>query len=301
MQHAPAVGIITPVYNRVATLTDTCRSVRSQDYPHVHVIVDDGSTDGSHGLAKRLQQADRDIVVLRRDRSPNDLRTASNAMNVGLRYLLTETDVGLVTRLDSDDILAPHSLWVRAERFDERIGAVFARQGGFTHDRAWSTVDRLHHDQDLTKSDVFRHTLPYHSLVIRRELLQCLEYAAELDCQEDLDLTLRVLQKATHAGQRFAFVDALTVWTRAHDDSISGRINALHAAWMTGRVWRSHRDQLRLMDLLVQLWTIVLKYRLWHPALRKWQRIVEGPTPAPSDPYSIPAEVAWFAADGSRE
>lgn len=289
------VGVVTAVYNRALTLADTCRSVQMQDFPHVHIIVDDGSTDGSYGLAQQIQRSDRETVVLRRQRESGDLRTASNAMNVGLRHLLTETDVDLVTRLDSDDILAPHSLRLRAERFDERTGAVFARQGGFTGDRAWSTTDRLRHGGCLTKSEVFRYTLPYHSLMIRTKLLQGVEYASDLDYQEDLDLTLRVLQNATSAGLAFAHVDALTVWTRAHDASISGQINALRAAWMTTRVWRRHRSDLTVMDLWTQLRTVILKYRVWHAMLQRWERLMNGSDSRPRDSHTAPAEVAWFA------
>jgi len=47
----PTVSILTTSYNHARWLPDTLNSVRRQDYPHIeHVVVDDGSSDGSVDL-----------------------------------------------------------------------------------------------------------------------------------------------------------------------------------------------------------------------------------------------------------
>ncbi len=52
---APLVSVIVPSLNEAATLPETVRSLREQDYPSIEIIVvDDGSTDSTPLVADRL-------------------------------------------------------------------------------------------------------------------------------------------------------------------------------------------------------------------------------------------------------
>lgn len=52
---APLVSVIVPALNEAATLPETIRSLREQDYPAIEIIVvDDGSTDSTSLVAGRL-------------------------------------------------------------------------------------------------------------------------------------------------------------------------------------------------------------------------------------------------------
>jgi glycosyltransferase involved in cell wall biosynthesis len=56
------VTIVTPAYNRAGFLGETIESVLAQDYPRIdHLVVDDGSTDGTPELLEhyRLLHPDR--------------------------------------------------------------------------------------------------------------------------------------------------------------------------------------------------------------------------------------------------
>ena len=65
MSPAPAVSVITPVWNAAATLAATVASVRAQSFADWEMLlVDDGSTDGSRALAERLAAAEPRLRLL---------------------------------------------------------------------------------------------------------------------------------------------------------------------------------------------------------------------------------------------
>lgn len=62
------VSMIIPVYNVEKYLKRCIDSVRKQSYPHLEIIlVDDGSTDGSHDLCKKYEKKDSRIHVLQKE------------------------------------------------------------------------------------------------------------------------------------------------------------------------------------------------------------------------------------------
>ena len=76
MTDLPTITVVTPSFNAAATIEETLRSVREQDYPHVeHIVVDGGSTDGTVGILERA-------AGLRFVSEPD--RGLSHAMNKGV-------------------------------------------------------------------------------------------------------------------------------------------------------------------------------------------------------------------------
>lgn len=62
---APAISIITTVYNRAAFLEAAVRSVRAQTFGDFeHIVFDDGSDDGSIELARRLASEDARVRLI---------------------------------------------------------------------------------------------------------------------------------------------------------------------------------------------------------------------------------------------
>lgn len=104
----PKISIIMPSYNQAAYIRSAILSVLQQDYPNLELVVmDGGSTDGTvsvlQSFAKRLRW------VSQKDRGQAD------AINRGIRL----TDGDIVGYLNSDDRLAPGSLW--------RVGIFFSQ------------------------------------------------------------------------------------------------------------------------------------------------------------------------------
>lgn len=99
----PRLTFIVPAYNSAATLTDTLSSLRAQTMPHWRaIIVDDGSTDATRGVAR--QSADPRVKVVSQEN-----RGLAGARNTGLRHAWDERDPEgcLVSFLDADDTVAP--------------------------------------------------------------------------------------------------------------------------------------------------------------------------------------------------
>lgn len=89
----PTVSVLTTSYNHARWLPDTLDSVRRQDYPHVeHVVVDDGSSDGSVELLAAWPDSD-----MRWKSGPN--QGQARALNEAFRMSSGE----IIGWLSSDD------------------------------------------------------------------------------------------------------------------------------------------------------------------------------------------------------
>lgn len=95
------LSIVIPIYNVCATLDRCVASVVGQDYADKEIIlVDDGSTDGSGDMADAWEERSKDIMVVHKANGG-----LSDARNFGIAHATGE----LVTFVDSDDFLAPHT------------------------------------------------------------------------------------------------------------------------------------------------------------------------------------------------
>jgi hypothetical protein len=115
------IAVITPVYvspefpSRLELFDKTVASVnrlRSDETTHLHIVVDDESTDPA-GVRRVLEKYDDGrIRYLRRQRKETDLKTASNALNFGIDAVLDGHEmipeyknIDSVTPLHSDDLV----------------------------------------------------------------------------------------------------------------------------------------------------------------------------------------------------
>ena len=118
MTIAPAASVVTPVWNAAATLAEAVASVRAQTRSDWEMlIIDDGSTDGSRGLAERLAAEEPRIRVL----GWTDRRGAAAARNAGIRAARGR----VIAFLDADD------LW-RPEKLERQLGYMEATGAPFT-------------------------------------------------------------------------------------------------------------------------------------------------------------------------
>ena len=100
----PAVSVITPTKNRLKLLCETMDSVHQQSFQAwEHLIVDDGSDDGTVEEVARRAIADARIRQIQRT---GDKSGANVCRNLGIR----ESRADLIVFLDSDDLLGPRCL-----------------------------------------------------------------------------------------------------------------------------------------------------------------------------------------------
>lgn len=94
------ISVIVPIYNVEAYLERCVRSIQSQTYAKLEIIlVDDGSPDGCGELCDRFAKEDNRIRVIHKENGG-----LSDARNAGLDIAVGE----YVVFVDSDDYIAPY-------------------------------------------------------------------------------------------------------------------------------------------------------------------------------------------------
>ncbi len=98
----PAISVVIPVYNTESYIADCLASIHGQTFRDFEaIIVDDGSTDGSAGIAKEFTREDSRFRIVSQEN-----KGLSEARNAGIE--VAEGD--WITFVDSDDMLAPNIL-----------------------------------------------------------------------------------------------------------------------------------------------------------------------------------------------
>src|SRR5260370_14438416 len=95
---SPVVSVITPTKNRLRLLCEAMDSVTSQGFgAWEHLVVDDGSTDGTAEEVERRGKADPRIRYIKRI---GDTSGGNVCRNIGVR----ESRAEFIVFLDSDDL-----------------------------------------------------------------------------------------------------------------------------------------------------------------------------------------------------
>jgi glycosyltransferase involved in cell wall biosynthesis len=116
----PKVSIITPCYNAEKFVGRTIESVRAQTFEDwEHIVVDDGSTDGSHHVVEASIQVDPRLRIVRQ--ANGGLCSARNA-----GYKAAARDSEYLYFLDADDCIEPTMLDVMVRHMDEHPGVGIA-------------------------------------------------------------------------------------------------------------------------------------------------------------------------------
>ncbi len=210
----PLISVVIPTYNRAHHLHCAVESVLAQVGVDVEVIiVDDGSTDGTHALVAR--QASQWGSRMRSIRQEHAERSV--ARNVGLR----EARGNFVAFLDSDDLWRPHHLraCVRAlQRCPEAVAA-FGECGQID---ANGRVIRA-----LVRRPIRRQALPRNlclkrlilhptDVVVRRQILGLSPFDPQIPGAEDWLLWVQLACRGP-----FEPVNEPTVWMRVHTSGVT--------------------------------------------------------------------------------
>jgi teichuronic acid biosynthesis glycosyltransferase TuaG len=103
----PLVSVIMPCLNSSKTIASSIKSVQMQTYKNFElIVVDDGSVDDSHAIAKSFSHIDSRIKVFK---NINFGQGVAIARNFGLRLAQGK----YIAFLDSDDLYEPDSLMLR--------------------------------------------------------------------------------------------------------------------------------------------------------------------------------------------
>ena len=213
----PVVSVLIPAKDEERVIEGTLRSLAGLDY-HVGgrrrfevLVIDDGSTDGTPRILRRLT---RELGV-RVVRTPIGGRGKAAALNIGTRHARGD----LLAVFDADARVAPDYLQRLVAALDDpRIGGVQGRR--LFYNAGQNLLTRMQDDEFAimqTRLQRVRQatgafvTFAGNGLLVRREALRAAGGWNEDALTEDIDLSLRLYL----AGWRIRYCDDAVVWEEA--------------------------------------------------------------------------------------
>lgn len=161
------VSVIIPVYNREKYIEECLRSVLAQSYRDIEIVlVDDGSTDNTADICRRMAVEDHRIRIL-----TGEHKGVSAARNMALDAAGGE----YVFFLDSDDVIHPSLLEILASAMD----AASAEMGGtdviHVAEKNWSEIHNISPDQIVAGKTILRtHEEALDSVLTGKSPLSCI-------------------------------------------------------------------------------------------------------------------------------
>ncbi|MEM7352686.1 MAG: glycosyltransferase [Acidobacteriota bacterium] len=223
----PRVSVVIPSYNHAAFLETTIRSVAEQSYrPLELVVVDDGSTDDSPALLRRLfDTLDLDGVQLIEQTN----RGAHAAVTRGIEASRGE----VVSLLDSDDFYHPQRIerlqpWIAEGRhllafsgvnFVDQAGAALPSSNAWPQWYSGCLDDTVGCPTVGYGLLVHNFSVSSSNFLFRRELYDQVGGFSNLRFSLDWDFLIR----SVHYGEP-AFVDEPLLNYRIHDDNTTERV-----------------------------------------------------------------------------
>jgi GT2 family glycosyltransferase len=217
--HADRVTVVIPAYNLDAYLADAIQSVLLQQYdgPVSIIVLDDGSTDGSLEVARKLA-ATEDCIRIETQPNQGRAKTRNRLLE------LAESDV--VAWLDGDDIASPGWLADQVAFLDEHPDCVAVSGQGYCMTATGQAIGPVNHPLDGDSID--RQHLSgeanafFQSCVTVRKsaVHKAGGYDERYPCAEDYDLWLRLAE----VGQ-LANVPAIHLCYRVHSTSANWTVN----------------------------------------------------------------------------
>lgn len=254
--HAPdAIDVVIPAYNAARYLEQAARSVLAQTLPPARlIIVDDGSTDGTAALMRRLAGQDARVRCVHLPAN----RGLPAARNAGI----AASDAPLIAFLDADDLWHPEKLAQQAALLaaaPARVGFVYCAHDCIDANgepAPWAPVARPALRGNLFKALLYRCYLIAGSAsaaLIKRVYLDAAgPFDESLTHAEDLDLWLR-LSRLCDAD----FCPEVLVSLRAHNQSLTrrpdparGERNVVQYARIFDRWYPEHNKHNRLIALI---------------------------------------------------
>lgn len=217
------ISVIIPVYNRAAVLQECVESVLSQSFQNFEILlIDDGSSDGSLDLCRKLMQLDNRILVLNIAHAG-----VSAARNHGIDSARGE----YLFFLDSDDVIHPQLLETLAAGMRQNGAEIGGTPVINVPEKQWHRVaeqiakdhkpgtTRFIPHRDAVQA-VFRSTTPINligGVMIRRDLIGNTRFREDLYIGEDFYFTYENLIK----GADVVFLSPRWYYCRIHTGNSS--------------------------------------------------------------------------------
>lgn len=223
------VSVIMPAYNASRYIDQSVRSVQYQRFTDWELlIVDDGSTDNTSTLVKKLQGADERVRYFYQKN-----KRLGAARNAGLRLACGE----YIAFLDSDDLWLPSMLEKQVNAINDSKADVIFTDGYILMQETqelipYGSVTGYYSGKAMFKMQWDRNYIPVLSVLLRRELVTKVGFQSEdfriLGC-EDWDYWLRI---ARHGYSFYGIPEKLFKY-RMHAGGMSRNIPTMQLAEFT--------------------------------------------------------------------
>lgn len=221
---APAVSIITPVYNVEKWIEETLDSVRAQTFPDWELLlVEDCSTDRTVPvIEKYLERTGEDRIRLIRQEKNGG---AARARNRGVQ----EAAGRCIAYVDADDLWEPEKLEHQLAFMEEHgaafsfTGYEFADEYGKGLGKIVRVPERLDYQEALKNTTIFTSTVMFDTERIPKEELEM-----PVIKSEDTALWWRILRRGYLA---YGLDENLVKYRRAGKTLSSNKLEAIRRIW----------------------------------------------------------------------
>jgi glycosyltransferase involved in cell wall biosynthesis len=208
------VSIIIPVYNQEKYLKETLQSVINQSFSNWEcILINDGSVDDSVAIINEYLTQDNRFHFIN-----SENKGVSNARNLALQQVKGD----YILFLDGDDLIHPEKIAQAISNFQKNsdLSIVFNTTSYF-QDTIENKLYDIKIDAELLNfNDLLLYwgekiIIPIHSAIIKRSLLDGIEFNTNLTAQEDWLVWLRLFQK----NPKVLVLDAVLSFYRKHNTS----------------------------------------------------------------------------------
>ncbi|MCW2600392.1 MAG: polysaccharide deacetylase [Frankiales bacterium] len=204
----PPVSVLVPAYNEAVGIAQSVRSLAASDYPELEVVViDDGSTDGTAEIVRRLGLPGVRVV-----------QQANGGKSAALRTGTREARHDILVMLDGDTVFEPDTIRRLVQPLrDPQVGAVSGntkvgnRKGLLGRWQHLEYVSGFNLDRRLL--DLLRciTTVPGAAGAFRRQAVEAAGGLSTDTLAEDTDITMAILR----AGYSVVHEERARAWTEA--------------------------------------------------------------------------------------
>jgi len=185
----PLVSIVMPCYNADKYITESIKSVFTQNYTHFEfIIIDDGSTDNSSKLIHAFK--DQRIVYVK------------NQQNKGITYTLNKAiklaKGKYIARLDADDAMLPERLHAQVNFLEKNPD--YGMVGGYhyvidSYGMPIQKIEPFQNNEELKLNLLFANPFAHPVITMRSDVVKELNYDRTFKYCEDYDLWFRIAAK----------------------------------------------------------------------------------------------------------
>ncbi len=217
----PDISVITTVYNCEDYIAESINSITGQTFRNFeHIIIDDGSTDRTYDVLKKLADKDKRIILI--ENGKNTGRVSS------LNYALDRARGKFIAIQDADDISLPERFKIQISFFQDNpeyvlLGSdisVIDHKGNLT-----SSPERPVNDAEIKFCLLFKCTLANPSIMFRKEIIDRyhIRYEKDFSYAEDF----RIFTHIINHGKVYNLKNKLILYRDHHVNSSNRNIRII--------------------------------------------------------------------------